>query len=177
MHGAAPGPAALVSLACWLGSPQRLLPAMPRSSPRAGSRVDQVVGRGLVGHDVGTEDRRPWQRFDQLGQDFSGIAQQRDGDRLATFGVMLDQGQRVVILSKPACPHSRLRRRKSMLDCLHSMFSEQAPASVAARGWAPPIPPGRPRIHLPVRSFVVVRWRTGSTKSRRLPARCPGLPM
>src|SRR4029078_11993589 len=56
------------------------------------------------------------------------------------------------------------RGRMSMLEWRHSMLSEQAPASVAASGCAPPMPP-RPavRIHLPVSSPPWC-WRPISTK-------------
>jgi hypothetical protein len=56
--------------------------------------VDQVVGRGLVGHDVRPRRRRPCAH--QLGQDLGGIAQQGDRDGLLLGGVAGDAGQRVV---------------------------------------------------------------------------------
>ena len=40
-----------------------------------------------------------------------------------------------------------MRRRKSMRDCWHSMFSDTAPAKLAASGCAPPMPP-RPAVRI-----------------------------
>ena len=68
--------------------------------PAAGQvAVDQVVGGGLVGHQVGADAalvRRQTRAPRQLGQDVGGIAQQADGYRFFLGGVALDAGQRVV---------------------------------------------------------------------------------
>src|SRR5471032_2384033 len=53
--------------------------------------VERVVGAGLVGDHV-----RAHATTNQFRQDFSSVTQQRDGNRLAFFGVFFDAGQRVV---------------------------------------------------------------------------------
>src|SRR5471030_3009778 len=53
--------------------------------------VERIVGAGLVGDHV-----RAHAALDQFRQDFSRVAQQGDGNRLAFLGVFGDAGQRVV---------------------------------------------------------------------------------
>src|SRR5690606_10439710 len=53
--------------------------------------VHGVVGAGLVGDGVGSHAA-----FDQLREDFGGVAEQGDGSGFAGFGVFVDAGERVV---------------------------------------------------------------------------------
>jgi hypothetical protein len=72
----------------------RSAPARHRPARRQVA-VDQVVRRGLVGHQVGSDATGPG-ALDELRQDLRRIAEQTDRDRLALGGVFLDQAHRVV---------------------------------------------------------------------------------
>ncbi len=67
-----------------------------RHAPARGQvAVDQVVGRGLVGHEVGPQAARLG-AFHQFGQHLGRVAQQRDRDGFLARRVVADQRQRVV---------------------------------------------------------------------------------
>jgi hypothetical protein len=57
--------------------------------------VQRIMGRGLVGDDVGARAAR-LHPCDQFGEDIGGIAQKAHGFRLALRGPVGDQGQRLV---------------------------------------------------------------------------------
>ncbi|MNV26738.1 hypothetical protein D3C71_1178630 [compost metagenome] len=61
--------------------------------------VDEVVGRRLIGHQVGLQATGLGAAH-QLGQNFCGIAQQRNRHRLFGCGVLLDQLKRMVDVAR-----------------------------------------------------------------------------
>ncbi len=72
-------------IALALGAPFAQRPALGQIA------VDRIVGRGLVGDDVGMNAARG-----QFREDVGGIAEQADGLRLTRLGPGVDHGQRLV---------------------------------------------------------------------------------
>ena len=109
--------------------------------------VHRIVRAGLVGDGVGTHAAAH-----EFGQDLGGVAEQRDRFRLPCLRVLLDARERVVEVGRLLVD---VARAQAHVDARLLAFDveEHAPASDAASGCAPPMPP-RPavRIHLPVRS-------------------------
>ena len=66
----------------------RRLPALDRPAGRQVA-VHEVVGGGLVGHEIGADAARP-RAPHQLGQQLGGVAEQADRDRLLRARVALD---------------------------------------------------------------------------------------
>ena len=76
----------------------RGLPLLDRPADRQVA-VDQVVGRGLVGHQIGLEATGTGPAH-QFGQHLGGIAQQGDGNRFFFSRVLLDQFNGVVDVAR-----------------------------------------------------------------------------